>query len=254
MISTPLNLDTPIRNNIVGTLLQLKNGTDINETLILEHHSTSVSVSFYLDAAKTQLVFTESSTAEAPNFTLNAFKTLYIPPDSKINFAPSLSTTYAQPVYFVTATFSDGFVVNTSYTNRKNMMFQQVGIETDENSAMIARSDNTAYIVPGRRETKRMKISEDMYDVLLSYVIIVPLNNFQDFKNLSRETPVALADVWLGNITNALYTDRYRGGNCNFYSADLDGTQVVSATLNQKKGALRIELKCSYIIAPGTDF
>jgi len=205
------------------TLLQL-NEVTVQELETLPFSVLDCTISFYTDAAKTNLAFTDSTAADEAAFTTVGVNRFYTPPDSLINNATSLSTTLCQPEYFVTATFEDGSVFNTTYNNSKNLMFQSVIVASKPNP-QFATATNQAIIVPMGEKNERIKSSGD-YDYQLCTFDVYAQLNISNWGGLSEVERITQQQQVVNAIRNTLYIDRYRDSNATFYNKDICGTWV----------------------------
>lgn len=251
MIISAINRDAAITQDIVATLEQIKQGGKPNKPLVLNHASgDTCMVDFYVDVEKTIPLFTENSNDNPDSFGVSGGRTIYTPPDEKINFAPAVSKTYSQPTYYVTASWGeyDPTVINLTYPNRDNLLFQSVLVTTDKNPSFTA-NQNTAILIAPTVRVVNTRANDDRAYVILEYELRVQMAQFQcGFSDEDR----VLDLMAVGNmIRNALYADRYRGGNCTLMDENLNGTFISPATplpsTDLLKGSMRIQ--CVFVAA-----
>ena len=246
MIVSAFSRDNAILQNIVQTLQQMKQGAVPNNRLALEHTASSCTVSFYIDEGRTHLLFTENTTANAGSFSTEGTRTYYTPPDQKLNFAPTISSVFAQPFYYVTAAFSDSVTLSPVYRNIDNLVFQQV-VVSSKDKPEFTTSDNTAIVVAKGFKQEIRQNNDTIQYVLPLYDIYVQLNVF-NWAGLSELQRVSQGQVVDNLIRNALYADPTRGSNCTFWSKDLYGTNVDSLRLLPSDAMLKavIRVHCAY--------
>jgi hypothetical protein len=280
---TPLNANIGILNNIIDWLSQIKlatvsnqrveisefeiigdDGFDLGDLTLAELNTLTqeqlaqlpldeldASISFYLDAARTQLIFTANTGANASDFSINQNKLYFTPPDSLINSATALSTTLNQPLYYWTATFNDPYGEQTfgEYKNSLNLMFQSV-ICANKYPITFSKNENQAVIVPGVEKQDRKKSSDPVtylispFDVNLQ-LIIPRWDNLDEVIRIQTRQQVTNA------IRTALYSDRGRGGYATFYDKEIAGTLVGDFTPAKSDAVLlgRIVVKTCTMIA-----
>lgn len=248
MIISTIDRDGAILNDIVTTLQQIKQGGVPNRRLPIMHVDDLCTVSFYVDAAKTNLLFTENSTDHASSFTIEGTTTYYVPPDEKINFAPAISDAYSQATYYVTVVFADETTLNLTYRNSDNLLFQQV-IVSSKKTPEFSFASNTAILTPNQQKVVTTKANDDRAYVLLDYDLTIQMTKFQC--GLTDQSRV-LALLTVNNlIRNALYADRYRNGNATLYDENVNGTFVSPAqqlpSSELFKGSMK--LQCCYMVA-----
>lgn len=248
MIITSVGKDTAIRQNIINTIAQIVEGGAGNKRLVLPHNDPlHVVVNFYADESMLHLVFSEDSNVEVASFNLQSTYVQYTPPQSKINFTPEgVSTLYCLPLYWVKATFEDGTSVTTTYKNKQNMLFESV-ISTPSEEPAYGQNADSVYVVPKGRTLVNPKYSDDLRWVILNYVLIVPFNIFAESTNLSEDEKLSVAENWFNSIADALYTDRYRNGNCTFLDKDLDGTEVDRMEIDSAHDCMKCRVRCCYM-------
>src|SRR5690242_16648151 len=218
MIVSATSKQSAILTDIKTTLAQVKQGGKPNLKLVLDHtaedseYTPGCTVDFYIDADRTHLLFSENSINDADHFTLSAGRTLYTPPDEQLNFSPRVSDQYAQPLYYVTATFSDAVVKNQTYRNVDNLLFQSVIVSTKRNPD-FSTNDNTCIIVPTGETVKAVPGSAvddgdfggryDLSYALPTFELYLQVNVF-DWENLSEENRVGQLTSINNMIRNAL--------------------------------------------------
>jgi hypothetical protein len=190
----------------------------------LQLNELDCNISFYTDAAKTILAFTDNTGANPADWAIIGKKLFYTPPDSLINNAPGLSTTLCQPLYYVTATYTDGTVFETTYKNSANLMFQSV-TAASKGSPQFAKDQNQAIIVPSGEKSERKMVAGD-FNYLLSTVDIYVQQNILNWDGLSELERLTAQQQVVNTIRNSLYIDRTRNGQCCFHDKDIRGTGV----------------------------
>jgi len=216
-------------------------------------NGTSCTVDFYTDQAKTNLLFSENSTGNSSSFSTINNKLFYTPPDYLINNAASLSTTLNQQLYYVTATFTNGNIIDTIYKNVNNLLFQQV-IVASKAEPEYAGNANVAVLTVNPEVQTGKKNSDFRIWNLPSYDLTVYIN-ILDWATLSEFDRLQSYQNNSNIITNALKFDLYRGGNSSIYDNNIVGTQISTMkplpSKNRMKGILTI--KCAYLSTPGTN-
>ena len=281
MLITPVNADNAILQNIKQTLEQIKLSTDLNQPLVVDHavkdsedfetlstvefdalttgqfdelpiEDISLTVMFYADKEKNTLVFSDDSLTNPDRFILKGTKTLYTPPDSLMNTGTNLDSTCFLPLYYVTATFSDGITRNLTYRNVDNLLFQKVMVSTKKDPE-FGTNDNVCVLVPGLQQLKNVKQSESRGYMIMPFDLYLQMD-FMERKNLTEEALVIRANALANAIRLALYQDRYRNGYAVLFNEDIDGTYVGQATVQPSKAYLRAKLcvKVARMVAPNT--
>lgn len=277
MIVNDLSKDALILQNILSTLRQTKPSGQANVPLVIDHVATcggdglntlsleeletetleelasieidggaQCTVVFYTDEARTDLFFTQNTTDNASNFTVSKGRTLYTPPDSLMNNAGNISTTMAQPIYWVTVIFCDGTVKKTAYRNVDNLLFQNV-LVTSKPDPKFATNDNCCIVYPKGQRIEIRQTNAPIDYIILDYVLYLQLNIF-GWKDLSESDRVIRGYSFNNLIRNALQSDTSRGGYCTFFNKDLNETYVGNIDLRQSEAVLKGSLKvqCCY--------
>jgi hypothetical protein len=282
LITVTNNREANLLTNIRATLSQIKDATKANLPLVLQHSligggggigfstlddatyvaltdaqyvalssvsggAVGCTISFYVDQAKSILLFTEDSVTNPSSFATNLSRTIYTPPDAKINASTGISTTAAQELYYVTATFGDGIVINTTYRNADNLLFASVIVATKPNP-QFSTNDNSCVIVCGEPQLRESKDSDDRGYVIVPYDLYLQLNVF-DWSNLSEENRTLVRIKAENLIRLALYQDRYRNHNAALYSPDIQGTGIGRIKPLESKAVLQacIKVQCAYM-------
>lgn len=247
MIVSTISRDAAILDNIVSTLGQLKDGTVANKPLTLDHVANTCTVDFYVDAAKTQLLFSENSTDNAGSFSTDAGRTIYTPPDPRINFAPTISDIYSQPLYYVTAWFSDATTIEATYANSANLVFQKITVASKKNPPFVTNGNELIIVVCGQKE-EGSKAADDYRTITVEFEMYLQLTIY-DWKNLS-EFNREMARMNVNNlIRDALYADRYREHNATLVNNNVDGTYVGQIQAMESKDTLRgmLNVRCAFL-------
>lgn len=259
MIISAENKEQAILTNVRLTLEQIKQGGKANQKLVLEHISIvddeylpNCTVDYYIDSERTQLLFSEDTDANPDSFSTQGTRTLHTPPDEKINFAQGLSNQFAQALYYVTATFSDGEVIEQTYRNIDNLMFQSVIVTTKANAKFIT-NDNSVMIYPRSESISNYAANDDLTFATFPMDLYINLNVF-NWEKLSEENRWIEGQNVTNIIRNALYADRYRDGNCTLLDKDLQGTNVGNITILPSDAVLKgkIEVKTAFYVSPTT--
>jgi hypothetical protein len=253
MIISAINRDQAVLDNIVSTLSQMRQGGTPLKPLVMDYTAASVTVSFYVDAAKTILLFSDDSTSHPTRFNAVAGRIIYTPQDESINFAPTpISDRYCLALYYVTATFSDATVKTYTYNNSANLVFQSVVVSSKDNPN-FSTNDNSVVVIPKGQKEEGSEASDDYRFILPEYKLILQLVVY-DWTNLSEAARLAKANEVNNLIRNALYADRYRGGNSALYDHDLDGTYVSKIELLPSKNTMKAALtvRCAFLATSTT--
>ncbi len=221
MIISAQNTDQLILSNIVKTLKQVRLGGGACIPLIIQGQG-DISVDFYVDAAKTKLLFSDNSTDSPAQFTTSGTITKYVPEDIKMNYTnEALSDVFCQELYYVTVTLN-GEEVNQTYRNEDNLLFNVI-VSTKPNP-QFSTNDDTAIIVPVS------SVEEPRQNMYISYIfqefdvyLQLTAPNLTDLSELERVNTGYLAT---NILRRALYFDPTRGHLACFYNKDLDGTSV----------------------------
>lgn len=281
MIFTALNRDVAILSDISATLSQLKDGAKANGPLVLNHDSNfdlafnaldttdfltlstdqflvmptnadGLTVQFYSDKAKENLVFTDTSAGDEGAFVHQAGRIFYSPPDSLINDADGLSTTLCLPLYWVTATYADSTVLNLTYKNASNLLFTQVIVASKEDAKFVG-NDNYAILVPAERKTINVPDNDDRAYEIVSWELRIQMNVL-NWTNLSEQVREAARNNAYNLIRLGLFQDRYRSGNSCLYDKNINGTYVSPIKPLPSPDVLRAKMtiQCAYLSTPST--
>lgn len=281
MLLTSTNRNTAILQNIVQTLEQIKISGRTNQPVLIATYNSSAlpldgfifldtaefndlddfefndldtsdsvtyTVSFYVDAARTSLIFTDTSSASPDKFQTISGRVFYSPADVGLNDNASVSTTKSQSTYYLTVTSTAGLNVLTTYDNSQNLLFRNA-IVTSKPNPKFTIDANQAIIHPIGEVQEMLPVSGLHGHIIASFDLyiqqIVP-----DWTKLSEQNRIQYQQQAANMIRNALYADRWRGGATTFVSADLRGTAVKmykplisDAVL---KGVIRVD--CAYWI------
>lgn len=196
-----------------------------NTIYLFETAATTCTVNFYVDSAKTLLLFSVNNTDYPEAFTVSGDKTFFVPADEWINFAPGISTTYSQKLYYWTAVFGDSTTLTDVYRNSKNLLFESVKVYSKANPASET-NENLAYFVPSKphEEVRNSKTSDDRAYVIVNYDLYVSLNSSEC--DLDETAAILLGYTISNLVRNALYTDRYRDHNATLLNENINGTFV----------------------------
>ena len=221
----------------------------------LQLGTLTCTVDFYVDEAKTNLLFTENTVENPSDFSIINNKLFYTPPDSLINCAADtdISNTLNQYIYYVTVAYSDGTIFDLIYKNVNNLLFQQV-IVASKVEPTYAGNGNVGVLTVNPEAQFGTKNSDDRRWNLPSYDLTVFIN-ILDWQNLSELDRISAYQNNSNIIMNALMKDRYRAGNSALHDKDLDGTAVFSMkplpSKDRMKGILKIN--CAYFSIPGNN-
>lgn len=252
MIVSAINRDTAIRKNIMDTLSQIKQGGKENIPVVIDTTESDVLVNFYVDREREQLLFSNSSGDFPERFAVKGSKTYFTPSDEQMNFAPTISDTFSQKLYY-TKTFINGDNPTLStYRNVDNLLFQNVIVSTKRNPD-FAQNDNTAIIVVSGEKIEEKQTSDDLAVAFPVYEVYVQLNIF-DWSNLSEEKRVDAAENVNNIIRDALYADRYRGGHATLFDQNVNGTYVGQIMILPSDAVLKAVLKiqCAFNVSSTT--
>ncbi len=246
MIISCTNHEQLILENIISTISQIRLGGQATAPLIIPSQD-SIQVDFYVDAAKTVLLFSENSTDNAANFVSSQDKTLYYPPDLKMNHTEdALSVNYSQPLYYVDVIVDEYTTIEMTYNNRQNMLFQSVIVSTKKDPSFTT-NDNSAIIVPAGTEEIPHEFMH-FTNVIPQWDIYTQLTS-PNLTDLSEMDKVNLGYQVTNILRLALYKDPYRKSICTFYDNQLIGTLVEQATVMPSTGMFfkgNNRVKCCY--------
>jgi hypothetical protein len=248
VIVSPINRESAILRNIVDTLKQIKVGGKRNNPVVVE--GDVLAISFFVDEARAQLLFADNHDDHPERFITEGRRTLYYPQDEELNFAPKLSSTFAQPLYWVTASRGNGSDtddVKLVYRNVDNLLFQSVIVASKGNPS-FATNENTAIVVPAPEKADVTPANDDRVYVTTAYDIYLQLLvfNWQDLSEHQRMDQLFTAQ---NVIRDALFRDRYRDGNSTFLDRNVNGTWVGSIEPLPSEAMLKavIRVQCPFL-------
>ena len=273
MLVTSNNTNSAILTNIVGVLSQIKQTGKANVPLLidtvsvavddllgfdtldsleftnfntaefidLDSGSTDYTVSFYLDHALTNLLFSDTTAANPSHFSYQSGKVFYTPVDTGMNDATGVSTAKSQPVYFVHVTSSAGLDTVIQYRNALNLMFQTVKVSCTKNPTFTT-NDSAAIVVPGSEDQDQIGMSSDLAFLTSTFDVYLQLPIY-NWANLSEQVRIAQSQQAENLLRNGLYADRYRNGTCTTKDRNLDGTWIGNIRLLPSDALLKAVVK-----------